>query len=337
MQGLSQSHPVCASTDHTEHKCGKPIHTGSTTKMSSSSFSCAAWITGIKQSEASTTCVVFILWAGVRIVPADTSLETKQNPVPCTSHHPWITAHSKWAGASLTAIQLSYKNKSPEKTSEEEPKRQGTNISLFLAKDIFFLLAEKTPSCIYYQRQAGTTFLKHTEIHITVSVHLPLKQGCSAFWWGLIYFGRLYDTKMSNRIQSLSPAGQCARFQPSLCSSMSQRQPEPRRHRGMLRAPAGTGAPGPGSSRPPLTESRSCCTQTQVKHSALVSFLPVTLIKENAGAAPFVARNCGDRRTMSRQARALNRSCSPQEPAPAHSPWHMDGMNSHRGNAVVLQ
>lgn len=84
LQALGQSHRVYVSTDPTEHKGGKPIHTGNTTKMSTPNFPYVAWITCIKQG--STTCVIFILRAGVRIVPAETSLETKQNPVPFTSY-----------------------------------------------------------------------------------------------------------------------------------------------------------------------------------------------------------------------------------------------------------
>ena len=77
LQALGQSHPVYASTDPTEHKGEKPIHTGNTTKMSTPNFPCASWITHIKQSKACTTSAAFILWAGVRIAPAESSLETK--------------------------------------------------------------------------------------------------------------------------------------------------------------------------------------------------------------------------------------------------------------------
>lgn len=99
--------------------------------------------------------------------------------------------------------------------------------------------------------------------------------------------------------------------------------------------PAGSGGCSePRHSRIPLTESRSCCTQTQPKHSALVSFVPVTLIKENAGAAPVAARNCGDRR-----ARAPNRSCTRRnllQHTHRGTGSPKDAVKSQRGDAMVL-
>jgi len=45
LQALGQAHPAYASTDPAEHEGGKPVHTGSTTKMSTYHFPCVAWIT----------------------------------------------------------------------------------------------------------------------------------------------------------------------------------------------------------------------------------------------------------------------------------------------------
>ena len=71
-------------------------------------------------------------------------------------------------------MQLSYKNESFEKTSEDKQKGRGTHISFFLAKDIFFILVEKISSNTHYPRQTGMTFLSML-IH-TISLHLLLRR-----------------------------------------------------------------------------------------------------------------------------------------------------------------
>lgn len=226
--------------------------------MSTPNFPCAAWITRIKENEGSTTYVVFILWAGVGIMPAGITLETKQNSVPFTSysssHHSGLTAHSKWTGTSLTATQLPYKNKSPEKTSEEKAKRQGTNTSLFLAKYIFFLLAEKTPSCTHCLRQAGTTLLS-TLTH-TIRLHLLLSRAVLLFDEDLLTLGDCTILRCLTGYRAFHPQVSVSDSSPA-CAARCRTPPWA--PQGPCAAPAGTGgcsgqgrersAPGAAGSR----------------------------------------------------------------------------------------
>ena len=136
---------------------------------------------------------------------------------------------------------------------------------------------------------------KHADPHNKFA--LASKKGCfHAFWSGMIYLGGLYDTKIANRIQSLSPAGQCLQFHPSLWRLILQHA--------VFSASAALSSGSHGSctghsagdnSVQLLGEASSCwlkvntrCTETKVKHSAVLRFIPITLIKENTRVAPFV-------------------------------------------------
>lgn len=70
-----------------------------------------------------------------------------------------------------SAIQASYENKSFEKTSENKLEGQCTYISFFLAKAVFFILAEKTSNNAHYARQT-----EHADPHKKFA--LASKKGC---------------------------------------------------------------------------------------------------------------------------------------------------------------
>ncbi|CAN8186316.1 unnamed protein product [Coccothraustes coccothraustes] len=95
----------------------------------------------------------------------------------------------------------------------------------------------------------------------------------------------------------------------------------------MLRAPAGTLSP---REQPAPADGKSIVLHLdQVEHNALVSFVPLALIKENTGL-PRLLHGIAvtEARPLGR-----NRFCSPQESAPSTQPMALpakDAINSHR-------
>lgn len=138
--------------------------------MSAPNFPCAAWITQIKQSKASTTCVVFIFWAGVRTVPAESSLETKQNPVPFTSprHHCTFKVSWNFSHCHTTFLQ---KQKPWENIWRENKKAGNKHLTLPCKRHIFPSGRENTQP--YSQPETGRHDPpKHNLIH-TITALAP--------------------------------------------------------------------------------------------------------------------------------------------------------------------
>lgn len=69
------------------------------------------------------------------------------------------------------------------------------------------VLAAKISSKTHYSRQTEKTFLGM--LIPRMFIHTSRKSCFHALWSGLIYFGEFYDTKITSKIQSLSPVGQC--------------------------------------------------------------------------------------------------------------------------------
>lgn len=104
---------------------------------------------------------------------------------------------------------------------------------------------------------------KHADPHDKFAL-APTKGCFHAFWSGMIYFGGLYDTKIANRIQSLSPVGQCLQFHPSLWNLIWQHAVwssatalSSGRHQELLRAL------GRGQERSALGRSKLLLTKSQ--------------------------------------------------------------------------
>lgn len=93
---------------------------------------------------------------------------------------------------------------------------RSTCILLSLAKDMFLVLAEEN----IQQHSLSKTDRHDLPRHADPQNKSALaSKGCfHAFFFirNDTYFGGLYDTKIANRIQSLSPVGQCLQFHPSL-------------------------------------------------------------------------------------------------------------------------
>lgn len=113
------------------------------------------------------------------------------------------------------------KNKALRKHLKTNQKGGGTCISFFLAKDIFFHSGRENIQQYSLPKTDRHDLPKHAEPHNKFA--LASKKGCfHAFWSGIIYFRGLCDTKIANRIQSLSPVGQCLQFHLSLWSLILQ-------------------------------------------------------------------------------------------------------------------
>lgn len=157
-----------------------------------------------------------------------------------------------------------------------------------------------------------------------ISLHSLLRVVFMLFFFFIrndTYFGWLYDTKIANRIQSLSPVGQCLQFHPSLWSLILQHAEcsaatalGSRRHQDLLRPLSrGQELSALGRSQLLLTKKPRWVVQRPMRNSVVRRFIPVMLKPENLSAIPFVAWDYCDRCSFIRYAQGLNHFRSPGE------------------------